>query len=339
MKSQSGKLPNKQDRQFDRIVSFEVLRQCGMASTVDKSLLKYINNQPIVAKAISYQCCYVASILREVKHKLSQGKAGSPFANSNKLVQSMEGSGCPTAVVSSASQLNISIIGCGEIGTEILDALISTRLFHSTCFIVSTRQPDTLSQYSKIGINICYNNILAAECSDLLILACLPTHLQDVCAGVQGKLKPNCVVMSCLVGVTVSRLRSILSHRCCWTTVIHIPSLSGVNVEDESSDVQQIRVSCPFYHQDVLYDWVRILLDVTRTHSTLPIVSLSAVVLSIFPKEHAIAVIEKLFSATPLPRKDSHLLDRWGGVKAMDVNNQSPESAAVEKFIAICDGQ
>ena len=120
------------------------------------------------------------------------------------------------------TQVSIGIIGCGVVGTQVLEGLLSSRLFHVTCLSVSTRQPNHLPAYVQEGVQACYDNAEIASSADLLILAVLPTQFQDVARTVRGRVKKTAVVMSTLLGVSAERGRhgvgaSVLpddEHRC-----------------------------------------------------------------------------------------------------------------------------
>ena len=68
-------------------MSFELLKQSAMASMLDKGLARCVTASPLVVRAIMLQCCYVAKVLRGVKHRMVQGMSAGA-ADPNIALQS-----------------------------------------------------------------------------------------------------------------------------------------------------------------------------------------------------------------------------------------------------------
>ncbi|KAJ9472721.1 Pyrroline-5-carboxylate reductase 1 [Diplonema papillatum] len=241
------------EQRFDAAVCFELLKQCGLSSCLDEGLLQCVAAKPLLVKAITRQCVYVAKMLRDVQHgswqvKVAPSGAAAPAgfgheagstvkslsstinagtrttgqgvsaAKLRRCIDSLRSGAWPSSAGASSLQLKVSIVGCGVVGSSILKALIASKLFHVTSLAVSTRQPESL--VGAAGVLACFDNARVVSGADLVFICCLPAQFPDVITSIRGCVKPTAVVMSAVLGVSSGRLCQVLNHPLCLTTVV-----------------------------------------------------------------------------------------------------------------------
>eukprot|EP01064_Diplonema_japonicum_P013936 TRINITY_DN21472_c0_g1_i1.p1 TRINITY_DN21472_c0_g1~~TRINITY_DN21472_c0_g1_i1.p1 ORF type:complete len:349 (+),score=59.22 TRINITY_DN21472_c0_g1_i1:48-1049(+) len=301
---------------FDKSVMYEVLKQCMVASIVDKGLTKQADLYPLVVKTIAYKCGYVANVLRSIRHAISRLHTRQKEIKTGEQYITLTQSGAWSTYGSvSVSQLSISIVGCGIVGTELLENLVNSRLFHPTCFVVSTRQPNTLSTYSKMGLNVCFNNTLAGSHADVLFLCCSPNHFADVSPSLRGNLKPSTIVVSTLLGVTKERLCSVLNHPHCMTVSVDIPGISPLPSLPKHDNAQLVKASCPFITPDDYLTFTSLLLPAIPSSLPSPLL-FSAILASTLNTPTAALLISHVLTTPPVKKEQG--LGKFGGLAAFE---------------------
>eukprot|EP00906_Rhabdomonas_costata_P037200 RCo052299 len=228
-------------------LEWEILKQCIASTSMSESLTSALSVHTLVLQAIVYQCLFVARTMHRVKAMASAWETSkdSPDSVLPPLFP-------PSAMAASPMQVHIGIIGCGTVGSALLNGLLGCGLFHKTCFTVSTRQPHLLELYRDAGVRCCYDNRYAAEQSDLLFLCCLPGHLKAVVAEIEGHLPKHTVVMSVAMGVFAETLSGMLSHPFVITTYLktYLVSEHFNNdqhpVDEKDKDRDLALLTCPF---------------------------------------------------------------------------------------------
>eukprot|EP01062_Namystynia_karyoxenos_P068052 TRINITY_DN62280_c0_g1_i1.p1 TRINITY_DN62280_c0_g1~~TRINITY_DN62280_c0_g1_i1.p1 ORF type:complete len:447 (+),score=85.47 TRINITY_DN62280_c0_g1_i1:63-1403(+) len=145
----------------------------------------------------------------------------------NALLPLLDEAARPSMSAASPAQLGIGLIGCGQVGSAALEALLDSRVFHATCFTVATRQPERHQQFAACGVRFTRNCALAAKGADLLLICVLPAQLEDVARELRSALPPACVVVSALAGVPAARLAAALGHPFCLTTRVDVGQVAG----------------------------------------------------------------------------------------------------------------
>eukprot|EP01063_Lacrimia_lanifica_P027870 TRINITY_DN3973_c0_g12_i1.p2 TRINITY_DN3973_c0_g12~~TRINITY_DN3973_c0_g12_i1.p2 ORF type:complete len:339 (+),score=87.94 TRINITY_DN3973_c0_g12_i1:38-1054(+) len=331
-------MDRREGAQLDKAVSYDLLKRCCLESAMDQGLARCFTLQPMVQQALTLQCVYVAKVLRSVKHLTAQGKTAAMqegTLTSAKLARAYEIAQWPNASTSLPTEITIGIIGCGVVGGSILEALLKTKLFHATCFTVSTRQPEAAPPFLKGGINVCFDNECAAQSSDLLFLCCLPTQLQDVAAKIRGKVKPSCVVVSTLLGVTAERVVTVLGHPHCMVTSVDTKALSS----NPAAAQVQTASSSPFLRHPVgqTEAFIDLLLKVSAPSQSTAALILAAVLYTILPKGANVEAMTYILNLPPHQRGKAKLTT-WGGIAALDAAVSVPIVRSVaEQFTLLCD--
>lgn len=110
--------------------------------------------------------------------------------------------------------MKIGFIGCGNMATAIIDAIVKNAGFSPNeifCYDVYSPAMDKLKE--SYNVNICENEINVVECVDVVILAVKPNVLADVLQKINYALENfNPLLISIAAGKTIEFLRSNLTH-------------------------------------------------------------------------------------------------------------------------------
>ena len=102
---------------------------------------------------------------------------------------------------------NITFIGAGNMGGAILSGLINKKLVEVENITVFDAYAPTLNNLQeKYGVNITYNENLAVENADIVILAVKPNIIDEVLEKIKTNLKENVLLISIAAGVTIKKL-------------------------------------------------------------------------------------------------------------------------------------
>ena len=182
----------------------------------------------VFPEIIVFQCLFLAKSLHSAK--IQSTKFHSSLASSS-----------PTSLLSSASALpqikpenvnfKIGIIGCGNIGKEIVKALLMNG-FKPSQVLISTRRPASLEKITNLGVQCFCDNAWAAQSGpDLLILCCLPAQFHQVVGSeLRGKIPARTLLCSTLLGVPEKKLESALQCRNCIATVVNVNQIRSLEV-------------------------------------------------------------------------------------------------------------
>uniref|UniRef100_A0ACB8G558 Uncharacterized protein n=1 Tax=Sphaerodactylus townsendi TaxID=933632 RepID=A0ACB8G558_9SAUR len=107
--------------------------------------------------------------------------------------------------------LRIGIIGGGHVGKQLARVLLELGGFPGNNIQISTRQPETLSEFQVLGVDCFYNNRKLVGWADVVFLCCLPSHLPHICSEVHKELRKSSVIYSLVTAISLSRLKQLLS--------------------------------------------------------------------------------------------------------------------------------
>ncbi|XP_061468797.1 NADP-dependent oxidoreductase domain-containing protein 1 [Rhineura floridana] len=110
-----------------------------------------------------------------------------------------------------SQSLNIGIIGGGHIGKQLVRTLQHLGGISGKNIQISTRRPETLSEFQMLGVDCFYNNRKLVSWADAVFLCCLPSHLPQICSEVQDALKKCSIVYSLVTAIPLPRLKQLLS--------------------------------------------------------------------------------------------------------------------------------
>jgi pyrroline-5-carboxylate reductase len=105
--------------------------------------------------------------------------------------------------------IKIAIIGCGNLGTSIVNGLLKQGDFSPQNLHVTKRNPSNLLYLQDLGVRVHADNIIAAKESDIVILGVKPFNVAAVLNEIKPVLKKQ-VVVSLATGVTLEEMFAIL---------------------------------------------------------------------------------------------------------------------------------
>jgi pyrroline-5-carboxylate reductase len=138
--------------------------------------------------------------------------------------------------------MKISFIGGGVMGEVMLSAILDKGLSPSQTISVSdidaARRRHIEHEYR---VAVMSNNRLAADKSDVVVLAIKPQSLAEVMAELSGQLKSNQLVLSIIAGARISSLCLGLNHNCVVRAMPNTPAQigEGISVWTAAADVTE----------------------------------------------------------------------------------------------------
>uniref|UniRef100_A0A8C2VRA3 NADP-dependent oxidoreductase domain-containing protein 1 n=1 Tax=Chinchilla lanigera TaxID=34839 RepID=A0A8C2VRA3_CHILA len=149
-------------------------------------------------------------------------------------------------------KLKVGIIGGGHLGKQLTCALLQLVPIPAENLRISTRRPEALTEFQKLGIQCFYHNAYLVGWANVLFLCCLPSQLPNICLEIQKSLKKTCIVYSFAAAIPLPRLKLLLN-----TTSILRPkyqcaedfdNIWGANKEITAAlqDAVILRATCPY---------------------------------------------------------------------------------------------
>ncbi|XP_046712240.1 NADP-dependent oxidoreductase domain-containing protein 1 [Silurus meridionalis] len=108
--------------------------------------------------------------------------------------------------------VKVGIIGGGHIGKQLALLLLTVPGFKPSNINMSTKRPDSLSEFLNRGVDCYFDNRRLATWADVIFLCVLPSHLRHVCAELHSQLPSHCLVYSFTSAVQSHRLALLLGH-------------------------------------------------------------------------------------------------------------------------------
>lgn len=126
--------------------------------------------------------------------------------------------------------MTIGIIGAGNMGSALCKGFLNYPDLSASDIIVSDHSEEKLQELkTSRGVRISKNN---GDCldADIILLAIKPQQLEDVAKDLKGNLKKECIIISILAGVQVSRLQQLLGHKAILRAMPNTPVLVNEGV-------------------------------------------------------------------------------------------------------------
>lgn len=138
--------------------------------------------------------------------------------------------------------MKITFIGGGIMGEAMLSAILDKGLSQSQAISVSDIDKAHRQHLEhKYGVAVMSNNRLAADKSDVVVLAIKPQNLVEVMTELSGQLEPNQLVLSIIAGARIGSLCSGLNHNCVVRAMPNTPAQigEGISVWTAATDVTE----------------------------------------------------------------------------------------------------
>jgi pyrroline-5-carboxylate reductase len=138
--------------------------------------------------------------------------------------------------------MKITFIGGGVMGEAMLSAILDKGLSPSQSISVSDIDEARCRHLEhKYGVAVMNNHRLAADKSDVVVLAIKPQNLTNVMAELSGQIKPPQLVLSIIAGTKISSLCLGLNHDCVVRAMPNTPAQigEGISVWTAAADVTE----------------------------------------------------------------------------------------------------
>ncbi|XP_045418711.1 NADP-dependent oxidoreductase domain-containing protein 1 [Lemur catta] len=109
-------------------------------------------------------------------------------------------------------ELKVGIIGGGHLGKQLARTLLQLVPIPAESLRISTRRPEALDEFQKLGVQCFYRNSNLASWANVIFLCCLPSQLSHICLEIQTSLEKTCIVYSFVAAVPLPRLKLLLNH-------------------------------------------------------------------------------------------------------------------------------
>jgi len=129
-------------------------------------------------------------------------------------------SGLARSEENGGASFTIGFIGVGQIGQCALDAVLKSAHVPCRNVWISTRRPEMLASYEKLGCNVCFDNALVASKADCLFIGVQPNNLTQISSTLRGKIRQETLVVSLVAGVTGERVSQLLGTSYVFRTQI-----------------------------------------------------------------------------------------------------------------------
>ncbi|XP_037357889.1 NADP-dependent oxidoreductase domain-containing protein 1 isoform X2 [Talpa occidentalis] len=192
-------------------------------------------------RGLMVKACAHATFFCKLLHKL---RASLPEKLTN-LGESLDNS-------AAADELRVGIIGGGHLGKQLALTLLQLVPLPARNLRISTRRPETLGEFQKLGIQCFYHNTKLVEWANVVFLCCLPAQLSHICVKIQPSLKEVCIVYSFVAAIPIARLKLLLNHtnilRPQYQCVADFVNFWGTN-KDVTAALQDpaiLQATCPY---------------------------------------------------------------------------------------------
>lgn len=125
--------------------------------------------------------------------------------------------------------MKISIIGCGNMGSALVKGFLRQNLVKPKDIIVTDQSEEKLNPLQKLGVWTSTNNQKILK-SDILIFAVKPQSFPDLAKEISGKIPKNCIVISIMAGVNISKMKKQLGHEKIVRSMPNTPAMIGEGV-------------------------------------------------------------------------------------------------------------
>lgn len=107
-----------------------------------------------------------------------------------------------------AKDINITIIGGGNIGASLARGLAKSGNVSPDRVTITRRRIDKLTELQELGIRVSSDNSSALAAADVVVIAVLPQQLNELLNEIGAKLTKDQIVISVVSGVTIDDVKS-----------------------------------------------------------------------------------------------------------------------------------
>jgi len=112
----------------------------------------------------------------------------------------------------SKKSFRVGVLGCGRVGSSVVQHLVNVSGLPASSIYVGTRQPESkrCGELSDTGVNVSQDNKTATNRVRVLLISCLPSQMMDVARSVMGTIRKSTLVCSVVPGYSAQKLASML---------------------------------------------------------------------------------------------------------------------------------
>ena len=107
----------------------------------------------------------------------------------------------------------VAIIGCGNLGSSIIDGLIASNFCKAEEIIATRRNSDNIKRFKEIGVAVTKDNRLASAEAEVVILAVKPFQAAEVLQNIREQLDGK-ILISVVTGVLIKDIIEIVPASC-----------------------------------------------------------------------------------------------------------------------------
>jgi pyrroline-5-carboxylate reductase len=101
---------------------------------------------------------------------------------------------------------NIAIIGCGNLGTAILEGLLSSGNYDASSITVTKRNTESLGKYRDQGVKVTIDNRKAVAESHIIVVALKPHNILTILNGVKDEIRADHIIVSLATGISLTKI-------------------------------------------------------------------------------------------------------------------------------------
>jgi pyrroline-5-carboxylate reductase len=106
----------------------------------------------------------------------------------------------------------VAIIGCGNIGTSLLQGFLKDKTIPAGNFIVTRKFEHELESLKGLGINLTTDNVKAVKESNIIIIAVKPYNIMSVLDEIKNTLNPDKhILVSITAGIMINDIKNALN--------------------------------------------------------------------------------------------------------------------------------
>ncbi|KAI8788266.1 NADP-dependent oxidoreductase domain-containing protein 1 [Biomphalaria glabrata] len=164
----------------------------------EKQLLHLRNNSHAILVTQCALATAIVNILNAAKRYISEHLMSQKDLETDKR-NSVTGNGP-----------NVGIIGCGQLGSQISNCLLTIGQVEAKNLHISTRRPESLDHLSQKGVQCYYDNKRLISSVDVVILCVLPSQVSVVAQEIKDAISPSLVILCPFSSFSLHRLHKIL---------------------------------------------------------------------------------------------------------------------------------
>lgn len=102
----------------------------------------------------------------------------------------------------------IGIIGCGNIGSILVDSVVASRIYPPSSVYVSDVRKEQTKKLKKTLRVVPADNRTIAEKANVIIIAVKPNKVKDVLSEISALLTPSTLLVSIAAGISIKSIES-----------------------------------------------------------------------------------------------------------------------------------